>query len=315
MGILSHIFSSTPQAKAKLQVPTTTPATRERIKNILGIRDLESMPAQAARAFQLASDPKSSLGDFVKVIESDEALSSRIIRIANSVYFYRGTKVSELEKAVANIGLTEIRGLLSATMLRGLLRAKGPSRESIWRHSVLTAMYARRLSALSNQVSEGSAFLAGILHDVGKLIMLTQNQGGYSEVIRLTKIRPITSIEAEEEVFDLNHIEVGKWVGERWNFPEPVLHTIAFHHEPWPVVVPTDNSKRDILTIIKAANAFSHCSSIEQSRTASSSTETSREELKTAEMHLGLDKETTQGIIKSTSLSFEQEYGLFAAED
>ena len=110
MGFLSGLLGGEKaKAKAVSALPRTNLATANRIKNILGIRELESMPLQAARAFQLASDPKANSADFVHVIEQDEALGSKIIRVANSVYFFRGTKATDIEKAVNNIGLNELR--------------------------------------------------------------------------------------------------------------------------------------------------------------------------------------------------------------
>lgn len=100
----------------KLVFPELVRERRSELRIFWEFQKLESMPVQAAQAFQIASDPKAKQDDFVKIIEADEALSARIIRVANSVYFFRGTKATDIENAVNNIGLEELRCLISATM-------------------------------------------------------------------------------------------------------------------------------------------------------------------------------------------------------
>ncbi len=234
-------------------LPRTTPATADRIRNILGIRELELLPAQAARAFELASDPNSKADDFVSIIESDEALSARVIRVANSVYFFRGTSANDIEKAVANIGLNELRCLLSATMLKSLLQSRSTAREQLWGNSVATAIASRHLAKHTTNIIPGEAFLAGLLHDVGKLIMIRRGGVLYDKVFQIVAIGEKDFVEAEEEVFDLNHVEVGKFVAEEWHFPARVVEAIAYHHEPAP-----DEKKMSLPTLVKIADLIAH---------------------------------------------------------
>lgn len=313
MGMLGKIFSSANQIEIDRTVSPTSVATRERIKNILGIRELESMPAQAARAFQLSSDPRASLNDFTKIIESDEALVSRIIRIANSVYFYRGTPADDIEKSVTNIGLTELRGLLSATMLRSLTKSKHPIREVVWKHSVSTGMFTRYLARQTNNISEGEAFLGGILHDIGKLVMISKNPQGYAQVVSLQN-QGIASIEAEEKIFKVNHVDVGKWVAQSWNFPPKTIQAIAFHHEPWPVDNGR-NSKQSLPFLVKAASALSHASGVAESLTYSKSQPRNKNELLAAFSFLELDEKAGSSLLDSLRKIFQEEYGSYEMEN
>lgn len=316
MGLLKNMFAtekSEPHVARTL--PTTTNATKQRIKNILGIRELETMPAQAARAFQLASDPKSSMADFVKVIESDDALSSRIIRIANSVFYYRGTAATDIEKAVTNIGLEELKGVLTATMMRSLLHTKHQIRESIWQHSVSTAMFARRLSSLCNNIAEGEAFLAGILHDVGKLVMLTKNPGAYGDVLKLMSVSGLSSIEAEEKIFEVNHVEVGSWAGEAWNFPQSTREAIAFHHSNWPENTRQQKRNIDIPILIKCASIFSHALGIGHRSLHDQAEASAKLELSNAQIQLGMNPEEGQNMLSSLQSLFTREYATFELED
>jgi HD-like signal output (HDOD) protein len=257
MSFLDKFLRAGPKEEEKPS--RIAPAIAQRIRDILGIRELEAMPMQAARAFQLASDPSARMADFIAVIESDEALSARVIRIANSVYFFRGTPSTDIEKAVANIGLDELRCLLSASMLRSLLQGRHRAREQIWSNSVATAICCRNLSRFTKDTTSGEAFLCGLLHDVGKLVMIRKGGGLYDKVISLVGSGERTFEEAEEEVFELNHVEVGRWVGEEWNFPPQVITAIAEHHLPWPS---TPGGALTVAQMVKAGDCIAHAAGI-----------------------------------------------------
>lgn len=307
MGFLKNLFSD--GATKTERLPRTSHAIATRIRDILGIREIEAMPVQAARAFQLASDPRARLADFVEVIESDEALSARIIRIANSVYFFRGTPATDIEKAVANIGLDELRCLLSASMLRSLLQSRHKVREQIWANSVATAICCRNLSRFAREVSTGEAFLCGLLHDVGKLVMIRKGGILYERVVSLVSSGNRSFIEAEEEVFELNHVEVGKWVGELWNFPEQVLVAIAEHHLPWP-----KEEKETSLTIsqmVKAADCMAHAAGIGHPFQMRGFARRAEREIDRACQLFGLGGEDQSSFMTYFAQQFEKEFSLY----
>lgn len=307
MSFLTRIFSKDADPSSRL--PRTSPAVAQRIRDILGIREIEAMPLQAARAFQLASDPGARLGDFISVIESDEALSARVVRIANSVYFFRGTPATDIEKAVANIGLDELRCLLSASMLRSLLQSRHKVREQIWANSVATAICCRNLSRFSREISTGEAFLCGLLHDVGKLVMIRKGGALYEKAVSLVCSGDRTFVDAEEEVFELNHVEVGKWVGEQWNFPEQVLLAIAEHHHPWP----TERAE-DALTVaqmVKAADCIAHAAAIGHPFQMRGFARRAEEELDQAFQIFNLGNEDRQSFMSYFKQQFEKEFALY----
>jgi len=317
MGFFSRLggqASAESSAGSKTTTLKTTPATAERIKNVLGVRQLESMPAQAARAFQLASDPKAKGADFVSVIESDEVISARIIRIANSVYFFRGTPATDIDKAVANIGLDELRCLLSASMLRSLLQGRHPAREQIWANGVATGICSRGLSRYTN-ISEGEAFLAGLLHDVGKLIMIRRGGELYDKVIRKVAADHISFVEAEEAVFELNHVEVGKWVAEIWNFPQPAIAAIAGHHEAWTKDPKKMGKATSVRMLVKAADTVAHSLGIGHPSHLASFRKRAEEDLPNAFAQLGISSQDGEQFRKNFERQFEEEYSRYQIED
>lgn len=298
----------------KPQSPKVSRASESRIKNILGITQLEALPAHAARAFQLASDPKSKTADFVRIIESDEALSARVIRVANSVYFYRGTPANDIEKAVANIGLDELRCLLSATMLRNLLQGKSSIRKQVWANSVATATFARGLSRTITSISSGEAFLCGLVHDVGKLVMLRRAPDLYERVIARVGSSSVDFISAEEEVFELNHVEVGQWVAQTWSFPAAILEGVAGHHRPLPTDGRLLREGRNLAAIVRGADVMAHAAGIGHPAGFAAFRKAAIEESERFAVLLGWSTADTERFIQTYTRKFESTLALYEAE-
>jgi putative nucleotidyltransferase with HDIG domain len=308
MGFLGELLTKRGGSVEKL--PATTPDVVERLRSALNIRQLESMPSQAARAFRLASDPKAQLGDFIDVVESDVGLSARVIRIANSVYFFRGTPATDIEKAISNIGLDELRCLLSATMLKSVLGAKHPAREQLWANSVATGIGARSLARLT-RVSPGEAFLCGLLHDIGKLMMIAKTGALYDQVLRLVSNGELDFVAAENEILALNHVEVGKWLAEEWNFPQIAVQAIAYHHQPWPK---ESTLALNAPLIVKTADLMAHACGIGHPPTFRALQLRAKEELPRALTLFGLQGDEITVFLSHFETQFEREYGLYQTE-
>ncbi len=304
------LFEAFKKDKKKAVSPTTL-ATELRIKNILGIQKLDSMPAQAARAFQIASDPKAKTSDFVTVIESDEALSSRIIRIANSVYFQRGAPATEIEKAVAQIGLDELRGLLSATMLKSLLKSKTDARKQIWANAVGTGMIASTTSKYAYGISSGQAFLCGLIHDVGKLIMLMRNQKLYQQVMQRAAGGQQDFCTIEDELFEINHVEVGQWVAEAWKFPPSAIEAIAGHHNPWPTSVGSLQKSAQPGLLIKISDLLAHAAGLGHGASYKGFQDRCKISVERCRKELGITPDEMNNLLEQSKMEFEQLYSLY----
>jgi len=310
MGLFGKIFSrGKSECSEERSLKRTTIATADRIKNILGIRELEMLPAQAARAFELASDPQAKVDDFVSIIEADEALSARVIRVANSVYFFRGTAANDIEKAVANIGLDELKSLLSATMLRSLLNTKQGSREQLWGNSVATAIASRQLAKMTTHLSTGEAFLAGLLHDVGKLVMIRKGGQYYDRVLQIVASGESDFVSAEEKVFELNHVEVGKYVAEEWHFPPKVIAAIAFHHEP-----PRKESLLTLPTLVHIADLIAHSKLLGHSPPLRGFGRRCSNELTPLLDRVNLDAQSLSSFVEDLEALYEKELSLYQME-
>lgn len=311
MGFL-NIFSSSDKSTSSV-LSKTSRSDEQRIIQTLGIRQLDTMPTQAAKAFQLSCNPKATLEDFVEIVESDEVLSSRIIRIANSVYFRRGDQVKDISAAVAAIGLNEIKCLLSAAMLKSLLKSKSKFRLNIWANSIATGIAARMLAPCTN-IPNGEAFLAGILHDVGKLIFIDRLPKEYEVVMQKSYNSEETSITLEERAFDLTHVEVGKWLAEKWSFPEVVRSAITFHHSGWTKEANKRGKATSHAMLIKCADTLCHSLRIGHPTNMSFLGNLSKKEIANIAIQLNQSVETIEGMSQQIQRQFEQEFSMYNAD-
>lgn len=225
--------------------------TKDSILNAVGARSIPTMPAAAQKAFELSTNPKADARDFVQVIESDESLSARVLKVANSVYFDRGKPSKTIDEAVVTVGLNEVRSLLSANSLSEIFPTRHTARAQLWKNDVATAVFARMLASRKSAQLGDLSFLAGLMHDIGKLLLLQKNNDTYSPILQSYPKYP-SSIQAEEEVYPFNHTQVGQLIGEKWGFEEDLLAAIRNHHEPW------EKAHGPVTHFVKAGDLISH---------------------------------------------------------
>lgn len=231
-------------------------AVTQSILNSLGAHSIPPMPSSAQKSFQLAIDPDAEAHDFIEVLESDEALAARVLKIANSVYFDRGKPSTTIEESVLVIGINELRCLLNATSLRELFPSRHSARPICWANDVATALIARSLAQRLQPSKSELAFLAGLMHDVGKLLFIQRQPEEYQKVLQRVEQEGIPFHEAEALRFPFDHTEVGQLIAERWNFGPELATVIRHHHQPWEKLPGTATTS--LIHLVKAADIFAH---------------------------------------------------------
>lgn len=205
-----------------------SPAVKQLIRDHLGQRAVPAMPANAQKAFKVASDPKADLRELQDVIESDESFSSRIIKIANSVYYDRGKTAKTVPEALVIIGLSEAKTFLSSSYMSEFFSQTHGLRALLWHHNIAVAILAKWINSITNTLDQDLAFLAGLMHDIGKLIMHMRLGQDYEKI--LERSTALGSVEAEVEQFPFDHTDVGLYLAEEWRFSEELKRAIKLHH-------------------------------------------------------------------------------------
>ncbi len=185
----------------------------------------------------LTEDPSASARDYERLIMQDAALTAKILRTANSPYFGGNGNITNLRRALTQVGNNSLRSicltvsLQSALSTRNLNKAFQPA--TFWLHSLGVACAAKLLACLTHdQMQAESAFIAGLVHDIGKLALCMFLPQEADSVYALMRTKKISQYEAELEFLGVTHQDIGSMAAERWQLPCIYLSPIARHHEP-----------------------------------------------------------------------------------
>jgi HD-like signal output (HDOD) protein len=182
-------------------------------------------------------NPETMLDDIAEIITRDIGMTAQILKLVNSAYFGLQQRVSSLEDAVAFLGLETIKTLvlcINAFSQYDGIKLPGFTMESLWKHSLAVAALSRTIAQMEdldrNQAEE--AFVAGMLHDIGLLILASNFTGDYQFALEIAGMEKLSIEEAEQRVFGVNHAIAGGYLLGLWGLPVPLVEAIALHHKP-----------------------------------------------------------------------------------
>jgi putative nucleotidyltransferase with HDIG domain len=219
-------------------------------RQIYAIRDLPTLPVIAQKILALVDDDEAGAEKLAKVISSDQSLSVKILSLANSAYYGHRAQIGTVRQAIVVIGTNMLKQIsLSVLVFKGL-GGGGRERVAFWRHSIMTANAASAIGKLAGIPARDVCFMGGLLHDVGKLVLDANLPKEYQQVRAAVKNTGCTFREAEQNIFQTDHVEVGAWMAERWQLPPELVLAIGRHHA---VEAPAPPHARMIATV-HAAN-------------------------------------------------------------
>ncbi len=197
------------------------------------ITKLPPSPGTMMRITTLLRDYNASTREVTQAISYEPVLVVRILRLANSPVYALERNVTSIQAAMAAVGTKAIHdivmiGLASTTFSKEIKNS--PIARKIWEHSLAVAMTARELSKVLGMRGTEEAFTCGLLHDIGKLILLSNDIEGYPTILGYTGENDM--LWGEDELYGYNHTEVGSLIARRWNLPEEVYYSILHHHNP-----------------------------------------------------------------------------------
>ena len=194
------------------------------------------MPDTAVRLATVLGDPNSSIGQIVETIRYDQAVTAEVLRLCNSAYFGLSKRVNSIDDAVCLLGTAKVLQLVMSAHVQAMLRRPqegyGLMPGALWEHSVAVALGCREYAQRIGLETVGLSFTLGLLHDVGKVVLNEYVAAEYAEIVRRATEEHLSFVELEEQVLGFTHAEVGARLAERWSLPEPLIHSIRFHHEP-----------------------------------------------------------------------------------
>jgi len=202
---------------------------------VQGLVKVSSLPSIYIKVEQAVNDEKTSSLDIAKIISEDTALAARILRLANSAMFNFPSKISSIGQAVTIIGTRQLRDLVLACSVTNVFKDMPGDlvdMESFWRHSVACAVTARLLSQLRRDSNAESAFVAGLLHDIGRLILFKELGAEMRDCINQATLQHKNLDKVESEALGFDHAYLGGLLLKEWKLPAHLVESTQFHHAP-----------------------------------------------------------------------------------
>ena len=211
--------------------------TGARIDEIIGkVDSLPRFPGAAHRLMQAIGDENSSIGEIVDIIRYDQSVTTELLKLCNSAAVGLPRKVTSIDEATRLLGTQKLLRLVLEAHARALLGRQqagyGLPPGALWTHCVGVAVGADSLARLRELEHHAVAFTAGLLHDMGKIILNEYVADAYAEIAAAVARGGTTFVEAEQDVLGITHAEVGARVAERWELPAEIVRCIRYHHDP-----------------------------------------------------------------------------------
>lgn len=195
--------------------------------------DLPSLPAIANQVMQKVSDPNTTSKDLQDIISLDQALAARVLKIANSAFFGCSRRINRLTDAINIMGFNSIKSLVMTSVLGDLFKSFGLTEKLLWEHSIGCATACRKISRALRFPGIEEAFLAGLMHDIGKVVLNLRQPERMFEIFQEVYNQPgqHTFHTLEMREFGFDHAQVGRLMARKWNFAEEIEEAIGCHHD------------------------------------------------------------------------------------
>ena len=201
------------------------------------VEKIPAFPQSVSRVLSLSSDINCPTRELVEVVSNDPVLTLKILRLVNSAFFGLATPVTSIRQALVTLGMNTLKNTALSLALIGVLPRENEAEldmDRFWLHCLAVGLAARRLAramGLSRSEAEDH-FVAGLLHDVGKLVLARYQALAYRSVLETVREDNSDLHEAEKTMLDATHCEVGALLAERWGLPDPLARCLAWHHDP-----------------------------------------------------------------------------------
>lgn len=214
--------------------------SQEVLRRLESLKNLPTLPVVIDKLRAAVRDPNSNATKVARIIEDDPSMMARILKIVNSALYASWEPIISVELAVARLGFNAVTNIATSTAVFQTYDRTGQrdfDREAFWRHCVssgiaVNVLYDRCKPNLQRRYGKDLMHLAGLLHDVGKIVLEPHFHDAFIAAVRASVENHMPLPQAEVELLGTDHAEVGAWLAMRWNQPPEVLQAIRWHHHP-----------------------------------------------------------------------------------
>jgi HD-like signal output (HDOD) protein len=224
---------------------------KEKVQSII---QLPALPTIAMEVVEMVDNPKTSASKLGRLISTDQALTAKVLKIANSPFYGFPRKISTIDFAIIVLGYDALKEIVISISLVSSLQKKSDSMfdaKVFWDHAITSGVLARRLARDLGYRVSGEVFVGGLLHDMGISVLHRYFKNEFKRITEIVRETDLTALEAEESVLGVTHGEIGGWLAERWNLPDHLVEAITLHHQPTHAV-----QNKDLVALIHCADVF-----------------------------------------------------------
>ncbi|MBN2417942.1 MAG: HDOD domain-containing protein [Deltaproteobacteria bacterium] len=207
------------------------------LKRIISrIEEIPTLPVVSQKILNVISDPDASYKDIVSLVEYDQALALKILKVANSAFYGSIGKVSSLEHAMVKLGLNEVKSIVLGVSVYNFFSGGSNGLfdiDKFWEHSIVCSQVSKYLGNHFRIKNNDMLFLGGLIHDMGKVVIGQYFQEDFLKIIEYIDENHSSFSEAEKAVIGTTHYQIAAKLLNQWNFPKEAIMYILYHHAPW----------------------------------------------------------------------------------
>lgn len=196
-------------------------------KKVERLENLPTLPNLLNRFNEMIQDPKISMAAFAKELGKDQALTSKILKLINSAFYGFPGRISTVAHAVVLLGYDAIKGLIVTSNIFDELPKNA---DLLWAHSIAVSVASRHVAQAMELADVEEFAVAGLLHDLGKVVMRIELGEMYEKAIAYSQEKQVSIVQAEDKCFGFNHSDIGVWLAKKWTLPAKLSVAIGYHH-------------------------------------------------------------------------------------
>ena len=209
--------------------PSPTPDTAALKRKVLDLSTLPTLPGVVRFVTSMVEDGNASMQEVGETISKDQVLSAKILRMVNSPFYGFPGRISSVTHALVLLGFSVVKGLVLSTAVFDNLSKQ---HRGLWEHSLGVAVISRRMARAMGMQDSEEFMIAGLLHDLGKVVLAVVEPETYETVVRRAHEERVHISEVERAVFGVDHTIVASWVCDRWHLPPRLVESLCLHHAP-----------------------------------------------------------------------------------
>lgn len=199
------------------------------IELVNGVKDIQAMPSVIVKALNVMKKSTASMKELGDIVMFDQSLTIKILALVNSAYYGFSQQISSINIALSLLGMVKVKNIIVAVAMKPMMSNQGD--KELWKHSMRVAAGCEYLANLTKIMDPDEAFIAGFVHDVGKMVLQITNEKLYTKVLNAVEMGT-DILDAERKYFESDHVRTGSLLAKRWQLPILLANIISYHHAP-----------------------------------------------------------------------------------